>query len=95
MREIVTLSFVFLFPFFFPCYAESASVPKEHYNNIKNYILLQEGKMSFILDFLEKLTCFEIQHMFFFSFCPLVTQFKGAPLGKLQGVYSDGISVLR
>lgn len=94
MRETVTLSSVFLSLFFFPCHARASSVPEEPYNNIKHYILQQEGKMCFILVFLEKLTCLEIQHTFF-SFCPLVIQFKGAPLGKLQGVYSDGISVLR
>lgn len=85
MREIVTLSFVFLFPFFFPCYAESASVPKEHYNNIKNNILLQEGKMSFILDFLEKLTCFEIQHMLFFFLLPSSNSVQRCSFGEITG----------
>lgn len=52
--------------------------------------------MYFVLDFIEKLTCLETQcRLFFFSFCPLVIRFKGASLGKLQGVYSDGISLHR
>lgn len=94
MREIVTLSVLFLFFCSFPHHMRAPFISEEPYNSIKHYIFQREGKMDFILDFVIKLTCLEIQH-FFFSFCTLVIQFKGAPLGKLQGVYSDGISVHR
>lgn len=78
------VSFVFLFLFFFPFYAEETSDPKEPYNNIKNYILLQEEKMCFILDFLEKLTCLETQHIFFFLL-PSSNSVQRCPFGEITG----------
>lgn len=68
---------------------------EEPYSSIKHCIFQRKLKMYFTSDFVEEHAYLETHHRCVFSFCSLVAWFKGAPLGKSQGVYSDGISVHR
>ena len=76
----------FLFSYsLFPYHASTPFVPGEPYNSIKHQIFQREGKMYSILDFVEELTCLELQHRFFFFLLPSSNSVQRCSFGEITG----------